>query len=591
MSSLYFPLASLLISLLLIIIFFNKQRQKNYDTKVYSKMIIISIIETITAIVIIFIAKQIGTLDILYLLNRIDFILITIWCSSLLVYVYNASVRKINKKITNGIFFMDVLFSFLLLIANFEILNFADSIDTSGLAPTLVGVFCAIYTVLMLCCLIVRLRNKDGNLKIQKYYPLFVFIVLITLSLLLRKIWPTMVLEPFMISFINLIMYFTIENPDLKMIEELQSAKDKAEKYSNDKAAFIFNMSQQIRTPLKNIESLSLQIIDENNIDIIKEKVMNIKIAAQRLDYIVNDSLDISTMEAKNLKLVESEYSLKRILSQISLAARQKIEEKNLKFNMIISEDIPEKLYGDPIRIKQILNTLLFNAIKYTEAGFIELEVSSVIKHDICRLIIKVEDSGCGMKTETINNLFEKHDVEECFTDNSTLTLDTLKKMLNFIGGTIRVESEPKKGSEFTIILDQRISKIEEEINSILNKKVLFICDDKEIVKQAKKMFDTETVKVTYVTGGEGALNKLRKNEEYDLIFINDALEKLDSITTLKRMIQIKGFKTPVIIMSRDSNKQKLIKYSSLGFSSVLLKPIVLKELDKILNKYLFNKK
>lgn len=587
MSSLYFPLASLLISVLLNIIFFNKERQKNFDTKVYSKMLIINVIETTTAIVIILIAKLLGTIDLLYFLDRIDFILITLWCSSLFIYVYNVSVDKVDKKTINFIFKLDILFSLLLLVAHFKILNVGESIDTLGLAPTLVGIFSAIYTVLMLYYLVKTLLRKDKKLNIKKYIPLFVFVVLITLSLVLRKIWPTMVLEPFMISFINLIMYFTIENPDMKMIEALQIEKDKAEKYSNDKAAFLFNMSQQIRLPLKNIEVLSQEISEEKDLDLIKERVMNIKTAAHRLEYIVNDSLDISTIEAKNLKLVQSEYNLRRIIEQISLVLKPKLDTKNIDFRVVISEDLPEKLYGDPIRIKQILNTLLFNAEKYTEKGFIELNVSSIIKYETCRLIIKVEDSGCGIKTDKINKLFEKHDIEECFTDNPTLTLDTLKKMLNFIGGTIMVQSENKKGSEFTIMLDQGIVSLQKEEKLELIKRILFISDDNENIKQAHKMFDTEDIEIIYSSGGEDALKRLRSNENYNLIFINDYLEKLDAITTFKRMNSIKEFRTPVIIMSEDSNKQTLLKYKSLGFSGVLLKPIKLKELDKVLDKYL----
>ena len=594
MSSLYFPVASIFISILLNIIFFKKQREENVETEIYSKMLLINIFETITAIFIVVIAKTIGTINLLYLLDRIDFILISLWCSMLFLYVYNVSVTNPNKKIISFNYLISIFLCGIFFVSNFEIINVGDSIDTAGLAPTIVGVVAAIYTVAMLACLLAKIFNKEEKLNLRKYYPLFVFIVLISFSLFMRKIWPTMVLEPFMISFINLIMYFTIENPDLKMIEQLAIEKSKAEKYSKDKAVFLFNMSQQIREPLKAIDKKSDEILELEDIEKIKENISSIKSSLNVLQYVVNNSLDISNIEAKHLNIKENKYDLRNLVKEVSLRLVNEINQSKITFNCNISEDLPEKLYGDSIKMKQIINTLLFNSAKHTDVGYIELNISSVIKRDICRLIIKVEDSGKGISAYNLNKIFEKHDVEECSIDNRTLTLDTLKKMINLIGGTIMVNSELGVGTEFTVMLEQKIvettkDKITKSVEKYKNIKkitVLLISNKEELIKDIKNQFDNKKYEVTSVKGGEAALKKLRNNEKFSLIFIDEDLDKLDCITTYERMKQIESFESEVIIITANNDKYTKIKYENIGFSDVLLNPINKEQIKEIIKKY-----
>ena len=583
MSSLYFPLASLLVSILLVTIFYNKKRVKNEETKMYSRMIIINLIETITAIAIITIAKTIGTNQLVFLLDRIDFILISLWCSDLFIYVYNISFENQIENKRNTILMLKTLIIVSLLFSGFKIINYDDIIDTSGLAPTLVSFYCGFFAASMLCCLLIVVRRKDKQIPISKFYPLFVFIVLILVSLFLRKFWPTMVLEPFMISFIDLIMFFTIENPDLKMIDELTHAKEVAEKYGNEKTVFLFNMSQNVRKPLNNIDILTEHISESNDIDEIKQSVSSIKSSVQQLQYIVNNSLDISTLVARNLKVMDEKYDLKMIIEQLKLKVNTMINQDKITFNCNISEALPKKFYGDSIRIKQILSTLLFNSVKHTESGFIELNIDSIIKNDICRLIISVEDSGCGIKTKEIDKLFEKHDVEECATDDNTLRLDTLKKLINYIGGTIMVESEPKKGTKFIVTIDQKIELEEEKTTKTVTiKKVLVVSEDQLLQKTLNKM-SLPNVLFDLVESGETALNNIRNNEKYNLVILDDSLKKLNYKEVFNRLININDFNTPVVALKEKITNVETIELKSRGFADVLKKPINKKDLKEII--------
>lgn len=584
MSSLYFPIASMFVCVLLYTVFNNKERIENKETKVYSKMVLTNLFETTTAILIIIVAKMVGTNKTVYFLDRVDFILISIWCFSLYEYIYGLSGKNIVKNLKLIIYVTLILSLF---STPFKVLNYNDIIDTSGVAPTLVSIYCGIFAVLMLISLIKTIFFSTQKVRLVKYYPVFVFIGLIILSLILRKFWPTMVLEPFMISFINLIMFFTIENPDIKMIEQLKIAKESAEKYGNDKSNFIFNMSQNIREPLKNIENLSEEILDTDDLETINENIQKIKYSTQRLQYIVTSSLDISTMEAKNLKVINSKYDLRKIVEQINIKVKGLLKDKNIEYRFKISETLPDTFYGDPIRIKQILNTLLFNSIKYTENGFIELNIDSIIKQDICRLIINVEDSGCGIKSKDIDRLFEKHDVEECNVDNNKLTLDTLKKMVNYIGGTVLVQSAPKQGSKFTVTIDQKIyvSNSEDNIKLYYKGKLLFITGRDSIKKSVSKLINGDKMDIDFINGGASALKEIRSGIKYDLIFIDYRLDKLDYLKTCEKIKDI-DFNIPIVLICDSKNKIE----GNDNFSYILEEPLKAKELDYVLKTYIMKK-
>lgn len=584
MSSLYFPLASLFVCILLYSVFNNKERVHNNETKIYSKMLSINLFETTTAILIIIVAKMVGTNSTVYFLDRIDFTLISIWCFSLYEYIYGLSGKNMVKNLK---LFIYIILIVSLFSTSFKVLNYNDIIDTSGVAPTLVSIYCGIFSVLMLISLIKTIFFSSQKVKLVKYYPLFVFIGLIVLSLILRRFWPTMVLEPFMISFINLIMFFTIENPDIKMIEQLKIAKESAEKYGNDKSNFIFNMSQNIREPLKNIEILSEEISNTADLETINQNIQKIKYSIQRLQYIVTSSLDISTMEAKNLKVVNSKYDLRKIVEQINIKVKSLIKDKNVEYRFKISETLPDEFYGDSIRIKQILNTLLLNSIKYTENGFIELNIDSIIKQDICRLIINVEDSGCGIKSKDVDMLFEKHDVEECNVDNNKLTLDTLKKMVNYIGGTVLVQSVPKQGSKFTVTIDQKIfvSNSDDSIQLYYKEKLLFITGRDSIRKSVSKIINDNKMDIDYINGGALALKKIRNGIKYDLIFIDYRLDKLDYLKTCEKIKNI-DFNIPIVLICDSKNKIE----GKDNFSYILEEPLKSKEIDYVIKTFIMKK-
>lgn len=591
MSSLYFPIAAIFVAVLLLIVYYDKENEVNAETSIYSRMIFINIFESLAAILIIICAKVFKLNEIVFFLDKFDFVFITLWCSSLFEYVTVISLDKKEEKIKNAMLYVNVATIIILFISKFTVVNYDDIIDTNGLAPTLVGIFCAIYSALMLILLIINSLGKGKKeFNIKKYYPIFVFIVLIALSLFLRKFWPTMVLEPFMISFINLIMYFTIENPDMKMLKELADSRDKAEKYNNDKSIFIFNMSQKIKNPLYKINELVEDSLVNNNKDEVLENLNVIKEENNKLITILNNSLDITSLETKNLRLTMTPYKINNILLELSKKGEMYAKDKGLIFRKNFDSGLPEILLGDSIRLKQIINAIMINAIKYTEKGFVEFNVNSIIKYDVCRLIISIKDSGYGIPSQEIDKMFDDKLVENerLEIDSEELTLIAAKKMLNIIGGTITVETSKDEGTEFTIIIDQKIQKAENKIidladkykNNEKSKAVLIVTDSEKEKLYFKKLLNEYDI--TFSSSGEEALKLIRSGKKYYRIIIKKDLKKLDGIRTFEKMQGIKGFSIKTILLCDSVAKLEEIKYKNLGFCSIMSENASKEELKNI---------
>ena len=603
MSSINITIFGLIFILLLIFVYFSKKRINIIENKVYSMLIIISLISSSVEIVsYILVISGIDANSLIYnLVLKLLFECFLAWLFAFTLYFVILTIKDKNK-INEGFIYkaLGILIVFVLIISSLPI----EINDQGGLLlPTGIGVN-AIYILCGLCivCMVYLLFKNIKNLKIKKYWPLFIILIVFSIVVVIQKTIPDVLLINPALVFITFLMYFTIENPDIKMIEQLNIARDTAEKANEAKTDFLSNMSHEIRTPLNAIVGFSNLLLEDKTVpDSAKEEVKDIVMSADNLLEIVNGILDISKIEANKLEIVNTEYVFSKMCNELVALSIGRLGDKPIEFKTSFDPSIPKVLYGDVSRIKQICVNILTNAIKYTKEGWIEFKISGVIKNNVCRLIISVEDTGIGIKKENIDKLFNKFerlDLEDNVTIEGTgLGLAITKKLVELMNGKIVVQSVFGKGSKFTVSIDQRIVKnptikLEdspepvEEIKTH-NKKVLIVDDNKINLKVAERLLESYGIDTESVESGAAALEKIQNCEKYDMILLDDMMPKMSGVETLKKLKEIPGFKIITIALTANALTGMREKYLQDGFDDYLAKPINKNELNRIINKYL----
>ena len=448
-------------------------------------------------------------------------------------------------------------------------------------------------TFAMIIILLINIKK----IKSKKYMPIFAFVILTFLAFTIQKINPDIALLLLSNSVVTTLMYFTIENPDVKLINELNDNRVLIEKTNEEKSNFLFKMTAEVRHPIDYIYETSKSLLNETDPEKLSRAMSVINSSSKKVSYLINEVLNVSSIDIKKLKIVNTKYNFYNIISEIQARTNQE-NTKNIDIRYEISQDIPESLYGDAIKIKQIIMTILSNSLKYTNKGFIELSVSSMIKYDVCRLIISIEDSGIGMDIAKVNDLLE-YDEEMSENDLKTLgkidlNLNIVKKIIKYLGGSIMIKSEVGKGSEFIIVLDQKIDlnsnyNESDKYTSFVQKKtkVLLVDDNMEELSTIENILNKSNISYTSTTYSKDCLDKINNNYKYDIIIINDEMPEYSAYETLKKLKEIKGFNIPVVVIldkKKDFMKQHYIED---GFKDYILKEKLDREIKRVINKYL----
>ena len=599
MNELQLPICAAIFLALLCIVYFSKERLNLIENRLYSVMLVTGLIDSIIIIIerLLVLNGDIttvssGTKFILQCTNKLDFLVLIIYTTCAFLYtllITYPNMKEKIKKLINVTLVLDIIVYSIILMSNVDLITNGSIISVSGQAIVITYVFGGLYLIISM---IMALLNI-GKLT-KRHIPIISAIFILIILVLIFRSNPYIMIISITIAFVNYLMFFTIENPDIKMIEELTKAKALVEKNNNDKSIFIFNTAQQIRYPLNMIDQRADQILDEDNLDEIKNMAVDIKNAKQRISYVLNGAMDVSTIDAKKIKIVDSKYSLSNLLTELCLKFKSMATEKNLEFRKNIEEALPETLYGDSIRLKQIISALLLNAIKYTKEGFVELNVNTVITYDVCRLVISVKDSGIGVNAEKLNKIFSQNDdtkIED--VDSKEMTLDTAKKVVNLIGGTITVRSEKNKGSEFTLIVDQKIASSDDKIDNIINEykkledkiKILLVDDnEEERILLTKKLGGIS--KLTIAKNGEECLKRIRNKEKYDVLLIKESMEKLDAYQTIKKAKILEFVPDKIIVLA--DNKEEEEKLTINGYNAIFFdtsEQQFIKKLNNIIKK------
>ena len=429
----------------------------------------------------------------------------------------------------------------------------------------------------------------------KKFVPLYIFILLIIIVAIIQRIYPQATLITIVEFLIVFIMYHTIENPDMKMLDEVHKAKVISDNANEEKTLFLYNMTNEIRGITKDIDRETDNILDETDnkkIDVeeINNSARNIKGSTAKFTTMTNEILDISSIDSASVRIYNEKYNIKRLLKELVGIYKPKAQNKNLDFRVSIASDIPEYLYGDGINLKKVLTIILDNSIKYTNNGYIEFNINTIIKGDIVRLIISVEDSGIGMKAEDINKIFTKKQERE---DNHNLNnnLYNAKRLITLMNGTIVPSSSYGSGTTIKIILDQKYDTIDTDINKYDNiydkKKVLLIDDSPSSEKLFNKILSGTNIELTSVKLGKEGLEKIRNKEKYDLILLDEELEPQNGHIIMRKLLEIRNFNTKVILLTKDNKYDYDDSYLQEGFTDYIIKSSDKEEILNKMNKYL----
>jgi len=608
-SNTFFPICSFVISLFLLFIFFSKKNVENDETKIYSYLIICGFFEsflyvTLTFCVNLFYNDSLFAIFAIY--NKVLSVVYVMWMAILLYYILvitSEDLKKTKSRDLNIIRFLSLLFMIIIFVLPiglyFDSVNYLS--NSYGAAINFLYFVCSLYLAIMI--IIVVKNSKSSNFK-GKFLPIYLLFVLITLSLIIRLIDPFFNITSNVFSFVLLVMYHTIENPDLKLVNELELAKKNAERANMAKTEFLSSMSHEIRTPLNAIVGFSNSILEDKTLKEAQEEAKDIIMASQNLLEIVNGILDISKIEAGKMEIVNVDYKFVPMCNDIVKLVKPRIEEKPIELNVNFSSDIPAILYGDQGKVKEVITNLLTNACKYTEKGIINLEVSCINQKDISKLVISVEDTGRGIKSDKIDKLFTKFnrlDEDKNTTLEGTgLGLAITKSLVEMMGGKIIVQSKYGSGSKFTVYLSQKIvdmnndivneEKIEQfEKKDYSNKKILVVDDNNLNVKVAIRLLKKYNIIPDCVLSGFECLEKVKDNT-YDLILMDDMMPKMSGVETFHKLKENSNFKTPVVILTANAISGMKENYLKEGLDDYLAKPIDKLELDRVLNEFL-NKK
>ena len=594
------PLVSLIFILILNIVYFSKKRADLEENKPYKVILISSLIVAAidTVIHIICSANTFESIvnnyyTLLNYLNKILSSLFSVIFSNLFFYtllITYDKVRKNPKKISTILIIANIVFSVIMLFTNIKLVDAKVATNVTG-ATTMLGY--AMVAIMLTGSLLVTLTNIK---KLDKrYLPIFIVFLLLVILYFFSLLIPGMIIYDLILALMCYIMYFTIENPDMKMLDEVHKAKVISDNANEEKTLFLYNMTNEIRGITKDIDKETDNILDETDnkkIDVeeINNSARNIKGSTAKFTTMTNEILDISSIDSASVKIYNEKYNIKRLLKELVGIYKSKAQNKNLDFRVSIASDIPEYLYGDGINLKKVLTIILDNSIKYTNNGYIEFNVNTIIKGNIARLIISVEDSGIGMKAEDINKIFTKKQERE---DNHNLNnnLYNAKRLITLMNGTIVPSSSYGSGTTMKIILDQKYDTIDTDINKYDNiydkKKVLLIDDSPSSEKLFNKILSGTNIELTSVKLGKEGLERIRNKEKYDLILLDEELEPQNGHIIMRKLLEIRNFNTKVILLTKDNKYDYDDSYLQEGFTDYIIKSSAKEEILNKINKYL----
>lgn len=606
-------IGSLFFIILLFIVYFLKKRFLSIRNKLYRYMLIVNIVLVISEIITSFLIEYYDNDIVSDISLRIHWLTGIIWL--FLFYYYNCvyfedlsannifEIIKYNWK-TKAVYIAFIIVGIVYFFVPFSKPNKDKISYIPGPASYYVLAFCGVVVL----CVVILMFYKRQELPIRKRLTVWFLVAELFLLFILQLSFPYIAIEAIGAVIQMYFLYFNIENPDLKIISELEIVKNDIERSNKAKSDFLSNMSHEIRTPMNAIVGFSETLLNEPTFDESRSRndIKHISSAGNNLLDIINNILDISKIESGKETLDKKEYSIGNIILELKSIIDARICDRPIKFIIDIDKGVPSKLFGDSTKIFQVLLNILTNSAKYTEVGKITLKVSSDIKDDKALLHFKISDTGYGIKKEDSDKLFKKFirldDATSNEIEGTGLGLVITKKYVDLMKGKIWFESEYNVGTTFYVDIEQKVIdfnsigkltepiKTENDVDNYINcssYRVLIVDDNKLNIKVASRLLEAYKFKIDTASGGKECIYKVKEGNHYDMIFLDHMMPEIDGIKTLHILKKLEGYEIPPIVaLTANAITGMKEMYLKEGFDEYLSKPINVTELNKLINKY-----
>ncbi len=593
-TSIGFTICAISFVILILIIYITKKKEKSSKTVAFTILLILTVATLISEILYANAMEKYSQIT-AFSFCRIYIYFTILWMYTFIYYLLlllRKEKQLIDRKKKNLIIIsiLSILAIITLMIsASLPITlsnNISDAYVFGGPATIVMYVVGGILISLILITITFNKRKMLKEQILPMYFSLFITVVILAFQKVTGFDYNIL---SFLFTFLIITLYFTIESQDYKLVTDLKITKDNATQADKNKTEFLLSMSHEIKTPLSGIMGFSEIILNKN--EITEEEILNdtnnIHDTALSLLDLLNDILDISKIELNEIKIVNNEYSIKEILYEIESELKEKLDAENKKLIIDISDNIPNKVYGDSELIKKSLIHILETIIKYSNTNITINLTNELLEDDLLKLTFDIKtiirDNLVSLLNEVIAN--------KTLPENIELDLTIAKKFIDLLNGNIEFleKEEPSRGLSIKIVQGlPNISenKSEEQNNDIdsYNNKVLII--ENSSLEELERGLSEHDLNVQRINISEEYLKLIGENK-YKLIILENCKETENLVNKIKK---IRQDIPPLIIIANDKEEPIISQYRNEGFEECLIKPLQEKEINDIVDKYFTNK-
>ncbi len=614
----FLTVATIPLLILLLIIYYSKDQFNTIRTKLFKVLLYLLLVSALTEVVWGLSMNYYAPRLFLEFISRFHFIAEIIWWYFVELYLFilfenikeSSSYLEVIKYnwFTKSLTIYNIIVC--ILIASIPQITTVANIDVNRIEymprhVLTLTVFILGIAFIMAFYYLFKYRNKKEH-EIEKIV-LYVILLGMFIFYSLQILFPYISLPIIIFTVILYLIYFLNENPDLRIIKEINSSQEDIEKSNQTKTDFLSNMSYEIKMPMNLIISLCDELNNMPTYDELEAKncVKQIVDAGNNLLDIINNILDISKIETGKETLQEIDYRVNDIISNVINVVKQKVGAKPVKILINIDQSTSSVLHGDSSKLYQSLLNVVSNAAKYTEVGRITITLSSTRSGGNEHLLFKITDTGIGIKDEDKIKMFQKGaklsgDIIAEDSEGSGLGLVITKQYIENMGGKIWFESQYRVGSTFYIEVEQKIvdatplgsavattTETSDEKLDCSQYKVLIVDDNLLNIKVAKRLLENYKFQIESVTSGKECVDKIKEEQKYDIIFMDHMMPEMDGVETLHVLKKLDGYVLPPIVaLTANAIAGMKEMYLKEGFDDYLAKPINTHELERIVNRF-----